>query len=1324
MKRNFLKPLISFIFILTGYVSTLAASDISPVFRFFDSNELSSTLITDIAQDAEGYVWIATEYGLNRFDGIRFVHYNSRIGNQRSLRGDKLARVFTDNHGRVWVTSYDALQRFEPATDDFSTAHLGKEIRHILDAVPLKGGNIAVLREDALYIVDPSKMQSTPVKGSHAIMEKHSPKSLFADSNGTLWLGARRKVISLKDEKFRVYPLPEMEGKEATKFAEDRGGNLYVASYQNLMRFDRAADRFRNVMPIPQELSGRRLYTDSKDNLLLGSFSSGIYKIDVNRKSITQTYRWTEQTPPYDKQKISAFLEDRDGNIWLGCSLKGVALLQHHPLPFRYLPASATGVSNDGLLRNCFVDPHGRLFIAQEMNGILQIDPSTGKATGHYLPGVTVLSGTADNDLSHYWLGTFRKGLARVSREGGNIDWICPDGRVSDVKTTPDGRIFAAFFNDGLKAYDQKTLAELPLGGGKKLKLHNRYLNTLHHDDNGILWIGHYYGFDAYDLKHDRLLDVPTDTVLRKSIVNSITTSPDGRVWFGSSTGLYSYDLKSERWQRFSTDDGLVSDYVSGVVADRRGAVWASTFHGVSRINLADGKIDNFLRSRGMPNTSFSPGAAAISPTGNLYFGSEDGVTEFNPTLIKGNSFQRGPLLTGLIVDGKAEPLRVLHFGHGDSFVLQFAPMDFRDMENVYLEYCFDPKGEKDEKWVCLPAGSTEIPFLHLSSGKHKMLVRFIENGVASPVTEFSIHVAPPWYATWWAYLIYGALALLIASLIFLVYRHRTEARTNEEKIRFFVDISHELRSPLTLIKSPLEALVKVEKDSSKIHHLNAMQKNTDRLLVLVDQILSIRKIEKGQTRMHFARTEILPFVQEVCSSFLYETERRGISLEIHAESADGAGETWIDRDYFDKIITNLVGNALKYVADKTGVIGVNVSFRDGHCLISVTDNGPGIDEDRLRSIFQRFYQAGSRSSGGRIGYGIGLNLSAKLAELHGGSISARNRTDGQSGSVFTVEIPLGNAHLRPSQLVDESFFAPETKVEEIVDSLPLEEPATEETEPLVTDADAPRRARHKTTYHVAVVDDDEEIRNFLMTELSESYNVHLFSNGQEALEGIVDLQPDIVVSDVKMPVMDGFTLLRRLKSNTKTSHIPVILLTSKSDHGSHLEGIGKGADAYVDKPFSLELFEVRIAALIANRLLIKGKFSGAQEQEESIKQIELAGNNKRLLDKISATVSDRLSDEEFNVEALADAVGLSRAQLHRKVKELTGLTVGEFIRNQRLQQAARLLAQGDTTVSQVTYAVGLTNPTHFATAFKKYFGVTPSAYMDKHSGKQAENSD
>lgn len=556
----------------------------------------------------------------------------------------------------------------------------------------------------------------------------------------------------------------------------------------------------------------------------------------------------------------------------------------------------------------------------------------------------------------------------------------------------------------------------------------------------------------------------------------------------------------------------------------------------------------------------------------------------------------------------------------------------------------------------------------------------------------------------------YGVILLSVLLLAFVAYRRKQQAEHNESEVRFLIDVGHELRSPLTLIKSPLDMLMHNDYDTETNHALKLMKRNTDRMLQLVNQILSIRRIEKGQLKLHFAKTDIGQFVAEIVRDYEYEAEKREISLTFSAGKE--VVIAYIDRDNFDKVVNNLLTNALKYTPDG-GEINVTLIDDDGLPKLTVTDNGQGIDENQINRIFDRFYQVTGTASG-NLGFGIGLNLTYKIVKLHGGNIEARNRMDGVKGSEFIVTLKNGTAHLPKGSIVDESFFIHQTEKEIVRCSETFEDDYNEVSKL--------HKGRRATGYRIVVVDDDEGIRNFLKSKLDACYRVDTYDNGLDALKVITDTLPDLVISDVMMPQLDGFTLLKRLKNNTRTSHIPVVMLTTKVEHQSHIEGLDCGADAYFDKPFNFEELSAAISSLIANRNRLRGKFSGMQEQKDVVRQIELKGNDEQLMERIMKIVNERLSDNNFNVEELADTIGLSRVQLHRRVKEMTGLAIGEFIRNLRMQQAAKLLEQGDVSVSQVTYAVGMMNPNNFAVAFKKYFGVTPSEYMAKNARSKDDN--
>ena len=1286
-------------------VSSRAVTESSTISHFYDTDQLSSNLITSICQDKQGYIWVATEYGLNRFDGVHFTNYYADDDTAQPLLNNNCRKVICDNDGRVWVISYMGMQYYDRLNNTFPSIELNTATQsYPTDIIVMNDGRLLVLTiRYGLYFIDTKNLKATPYDEANKLYVDSTASCMFEDSKGRIWICSDKTGLTqldVKNKRFEHFDRSQLKSDGVNAVSEDGEGRVIVLSRSKVLLYNETTKKLEEIGNT-NGLYLRTLFRNKDGKVLLGTYGDGVMQVDVDSNLLLSMFQQTSDGVQLAKQSVQAYLEDSQNNQWIGCLRAGVALVTNRRQPFTYFNLQSLPDDNGGTLSMLSYDD-GQFLLGQENNGLMDIKPN-GKVTGHRFAGEYILAHQKMASGSS-WLGSYGKGL-RISRNGTAAPEVVDSlrgKRIKDFALDRDGNLYMAIFDYGLLSFYPDGTPRLFDGG--RLKLNNRYLNKLFLDSKGWLWIGHYNGIDVYDPETERLVDVPVDSILRPSHTFAITESRDGMVWVGTNHGLFCYDRDKNQWQHYDKRDGLCNEIVCGIVEDEKGDLWLSTYHGLSHLIRKEGRFVNYYKGNGLQSSSYIRGIYGKTPDGLIYFGNDRGVTSFYPSQVTNTEFQRGLSLTGLFVAGKEVGTdgKNIRLGYQDNtFTLRFSTMDFREAANIQYEYRFADEGK--DVWHQLSPGISDVTISHLRFGSHVLEVRAMENGVYSPVERLSIHITPPWYRSWWAYIIYILLVIAVAIMLLLNIRHKQMADMNEEKIKFFVDISHELRSPLTLIKSPIDKLLHSVSDPSQVRALRNIERNTNRLLTLTNQILSIRKIEKGQMTLHFAETPLGEFVSDICHDYDYQLEKRKISLTIDIQAPDM--KVWIDRDNFDKVVTNLLSNAIKYVEDG-GKIEVTVSNTpEGRAELAVRDNGQGIDEAQLRKVFERFYQASARPAAGQMSYGIGLNLTQKIVTLHHGNISAHNRTDVQ-GSEFIVSLPLGSAHLPQEQLVSNEYYAPATTTQE------------KQTQ-LTTDADSPRRVRKKTTYRVAVVDDDDEIRNFLKTELGESYYVQTYPDGQKALEGIVETVPDLVISDVVMPKMDGFELLRRLKGSTNTSHVPVILLTTKTEHQSRVEGLEHGADAYVDKPFNLEELEARIASLIANRIRIKGKFSGVQEQEDTVRKVELKGNDAALMERIMKAINERLDDSDFNVEALADEVGLSRVQLHRRMKELTGITVGEFIRNLRLQQAAKLLAQGDTTISQVTYAVGFSNPTHFASAFKKSFGVTPSEYMTKHQSKE-----
>lgn len=1286
----------------------------SGISHFYDNSQLSSNLVTSLCQDKQGYIWISTEYGLNRFDGLHFSAYYADDNVAQPLLSNNCRRVICDNDGQVWTISFKGIQRYDRLTNSFPVVRIKTDsLSYPTDMMVMREGQLLVLTiKNGLYLLNPKEMKAEPWTEANKLLADSAASCMLEDSHGRIWVGSDRyglTLLDIKAGKSRHFGYDQLNSNGVNAICEDARGRVIVLSRSRILLYEEAT---RTLCPIgqPDGLYLRSLFKTKDGEVLLATYGNGLLKVDIDENRLTPVLQQEiDGGISLRHLSVQAYMEDVQGNLWIACYRSGLAFLSNHRQAFSYFALSTLSGDNGGVLSYLSYNQQGHYIVGQENNGLTEVSADHQQGQRRF-PGQYILSYLKDQQQRE-WIGTYGQGGSILQAGGSNpanIDSL-RGKRIKDIVSDTSGNIYMAVFDHGLiisKADGSRQL----INEKGSVCLHNRYLNKLFLDSRGLLWIGHYNGIDVYDTHSGQMADLPVDDALRPVHTFAITESKDGLIWIGTSQGLFCYTPDSKTWRQLTKSDGLPNEIVCGIVEDAGGDIWLSTYRGLCHLQRKSGKVLNYYHGNGLGSASYTRGIYGKRPDGVIYFGNDHGFTYFNPAEVLGEEFRNGVTLTGLFVAGReigtdGEHIRL---GYEDNtFTLRFSTMDYREAGSVQYEYRFSDEGKA--VWHQLPAGVSDMILSHLHFGKHTLQVRAQSGGICSPIREIAIQITPPWYRSWWAYILYACMATAIFGMLLLNIRHKQLADMNEEKIKFFVDISHELRSPLTLIKSPLESLLGKEHDPVYRRALLNMQRNTNRLLQLLNQILSIRKLEKGQMKLHFADTNLLEFVTNICSDFDYQKEARQLKTSVTA--SDETLSVWIDQEHFDKVISNLISNALKHI-DDGGEVDVEMRHgQDPHAKgalkdfaeIIIRDDGPGIDEAYLQEVFKRFYQTSVRPKAGQVGYGIGLNLAQKIVNLHGGNITARNRADKQ-GSEFIVRLPLGNTHLPKEQLVDRSYFAR------------LSGTAGGDNKAITTDAGKQRRVRKKTTYHVVVADDDEEIRNFLQTELGETYRVTTYADGKKALEGIVDEEPDLVISDIVMPELDGFTLLKRVKNNTKTSHIPVILLTSKNEQQARIEGLEQGADAYVDKPFNLEELEARIAGLIGNRMRMRGKFTGTQNQEDTVRQIELKGINEEMMQKVMKSINEHIDDNDFNVEALADAVGMSRAQLHRRMKDATGISVGEFMRNLRLQQAARLLEKGDNTIQQVAWAVGFSNPTHFSAAFKRYFGVSPMEYMVKHN--------
>ncbi|MBR2776581.1 MAG: response regulator, partial [Prevotella sp.] len=632
-----------------------------------------------------------------------------------------------------------------------------------------------------------------------------------------------------------------------------------------------------------------------------------------------------------------------------------------------------------------------------------------------------------------------------------------------------------------------------------------------------------------------------------------------------------------------------------------------------------------------------------------------------------------------------------------NSVTLEFSLLDFNSPRNIIYEYRIN-----NGRWLQTREGENSVQLSHLQPGTYQIEVRALSAGVRSETKNIIVEVTPPWYRSGWAYMIYLLGVIGIVGMMGWMWKRSANQQLDEEKMKFLINATHDIRSPLTLIMGGVgklknlkikelknEAEVQALYDTTIQPSIEAIDRNAQRLMLLVNQILDERRIDKHQMQLHCRETNMVDFISGICKLYQYNASQRNITFTFEHDKDHVLA--WVDRIHFDKVVSNLLSNAFKYTFDG-GEVKVVLREQEKDIEIKVVDSGTGIKEEDKERLFTRFYQGRNSDDLGMQGTGIGLNLSLAIAQLHGGKIKADNRSDGQ-GACFTVTLPKGNSHLKPDQIVTDS-------------------PARE----VLSDGNGDKRRFRQ--FKILVVDDDQEIADYIINELGSRYKFNHAPNGKEGLKMLLTEDYDLVVSDVMMPEMDGLTLLKRIKDNPQISEIPVIMLTSKAEVEHKLEGLKSGADAYIAKPFSMEELHIQIDNLIDNVRRLRGKFSGAVQQEKRVENIEVKSNDDALMERVMRSVNAHLSDPDFNIDALASDVGISRAQLHRKMKEITGISSGKFLRNLRMEQAARLLREGAVNVSQVADRVGYDDRAHFSTAFKAHFGQSPTEYAESCKDK------
>lgn len=894
----------------------------------------------------------------------------------------------------------------------------------------------------------------------------------------------------------------------------------------------------------------------------------------------------------------------------------------------------------------------------------------------------------------------FRKNVYVYGRDGiYEYDWkhqtyrlLLPANGLSldGMQVDAAGNIYFASPGNGLYVWNRKSgkMTQYLMDDKRPHKtICNNWISEIRLDSRGWLWCATANGVSCMDTKTGYFDIILSRPLLEGKTCYSTLELSDGKIAIATEMGLYLYDRKKQQTTPWPHSESISGLRIYSLKKDARGNLWMSTAQGIWCYSSKAKLFFSFEKGNGLLTKEYLAGVAGSTPDGVICYGNSEGLTYFRPSQVKDyNEKMSAIYLSEVLLDGKMAPFIGDNLSVPSDFksiVLNFSLLDYQSVGNIVFQYRIN-----GGKWISNAAGDNSFNFTGLSYGHYRIEVRTYCNGKYSIYNKvIKLNVLAPWYLTVWAKLIYLSLVLGFMAAVIFIYLHKKKRDLEEAKMQFLINATHDIRSPLTLIMEPLKKLKERLGNAEEYHEdIDTMDRNAQRLLTLVNQILDKRRLDKHQMNLSCRETNLVEFSRGLVSLFTYNANLRGIQIKL--EMPETPVNAWIDRNKLDKAIANLLSNAFKYTPNG-GEIIFRIEKQDKKVLLYVIDSGKGLGKnDDAKTLFERFYQGKNSADMHLGGSGIGLNLCRSIVRLHGGDVYAHNREDGKSGACFIIELPLGKEHLKNNQIC-------------------LDNVGTKKKQ---------QRGAASRNSKILLVDDDIEICRYLKSELSDWYRFVICNNGKEALKQLLSGDFDLVVSDVVMPEMDGITLLRNIKGNANISHVPVIMLTSKSEISDRLEGIKLGADAYLAKPFSLEELHLTIDNLIDNVRRLKGKFTGALKQDDKVEKVEVKGYDEELMERIMKVVNENLSDSDFNVEKMCDEVGVSRTQLHRKLKEMTGVPTSEFLRNIRLNEAARLIREHKINITQVSYMVGFANNSHFSTAFKKYFGMSPTEYAARYS--------
>lgn len=1319
------------------------------LFRMLDTGSgLPDNNVRNMTMLPNGLMCIQTSSMLNLYDGASCMSYKYNMAKIPYTEYSGMNRSYYDSTDNlIWCVTRDHIWVFNLTSRKFEYDLSARwEEMGIRDISP-KGLHIDsksrfwINKGDGnLLLCDKSQKSLKTIP----LPQQMSPDITFADHNERTWVLSMNGVLAEYDPAMESFRMIRKIPQRSTKVTPSRidmditsKGKVWLMSDKEILMYDPEKDSFKSVHSLSPD--SRDLFTtikaDTDDRIWLGSARSGVSIIESDGRMHTLPYlEMTDGKKIYHHTDISDIYIDRMGGVWIATLAEG--LLYWHKDILRMTTIDNTylleGDMNDESVKCMVEEEDGRILVGT-IHGLLRYDPQTrSMSTPYQMLKDELCIGLYRDNTGNIWLGTFYNGAYCIDRQGNIRRYRYQDMSVdiSYHEARPNFNCVRSFLEDsqgrfwisvygGMGSFNPHT-GEITLLRDRHPELKRfMIIRDICQRSDGLLLASGDNGRFLYDPKTDTVFTDPESENCHTQTCQAITDR-NGLLWMATADGVKVTDPKNGETRLIGTAQGIPAGNVMSLTQDDIGDIWAASFSYISRIKHSQGHdgnlqftVSTFGKEDGVASGAFFHKSVLKHSSGRIYFGGAHGICEIRPERLYQSQTSEKPLLTSLHISGKLievgenlngrilldrelDKASGLELRHDEtSITLGFSNLNYANPSHTTYLYKLENFDKKWHRISSQNAGKAQYTYLEPGNYTFKVMAANNEGSWNSPAT-IDITVRPPFYKSNLAYVIYFLIGIAFMGLIILFVIRQSQKKIQEErereerqrkedldqmKFRFFTNISHELRTPLSLIMLPLESIMKEQKDSHLMSKLQTMHHNAEQLLSLVNHLLDFRRLEMGGEKLHLAKGNICEFVHSIAHSFRDAAQKNSISISFEDDMENPM--MIFDSDQMQKIVNNLLSNALKFTPDG-GFISVNISQGDNRMMVlKVSDTGIGIPEKDIPGIFDRFYRSDNTEL--RTGSGIGLSLVKQYVEMQGGSISVSSEVG--KGTTFTVLIPTD----LKAETAPDDYQEVETTVRPSV------------AEPAST-------ARK----HIMIVDDNVDFREYLVGEMSETYEVSSAEDGRQCIEMLGTANPDVIICDVMMPNMNGFEVVKAIKSNIETSHIPVILLSARTSDDIRLEGYETGADAYLTKPFKLDILHARIRNLIEERNRRIASFT--KESDISPSDVTITTIDQKLMTRIMESIEKNMDNSEYSVEELSADVGMHRMNLYRKLQSLAGMTPSEFIRTMRLKRAAQLLRNDpNLTIVEVSDMVGFNTQKYFTKHFKEMFGVTPSQFRDEN---------